>query len=63
MQPQLISIKQFCADHGISRSFFYKLLQQGQGPRVTKLGTRSLVSAEAATAWRARMECGAEAAG
>jgi predicted DNA-binding transcriptional regulator AlpA len=63
MQPQLISIKQFCADHGISRSFFYKLLQQGQGPRVTKLGARTLVSAEAAAAWRARMECGAEAAG
>jgi predicted DNA-binding transcriptional regulator AlpA len=55
----LSSIKQFCADHGISRSFFYKLLQQGCGPRVTKLGARTLVSAEAAAAWRAMMELGA----
>jgi predicted DNA-binding transcriptional regulator AlpA len=61
MQSQLISVKQFCADHGISRSFFYKLIQQGRGPRVTKLGTRTLVSADAAAAWRARMECSATA--
>jgi len=55
----LSSIKQFCADHGISRSFFYKLIQQGRGPRVTKLGARTLVSAEAAAVWRAMMEQGA----
>jgi predicted DNA-binding transcriptional regulator AlpA len=53
---QLSSVKQFCADHGISRSFFYKLLQQGRGPRLTKLGARTLVSAEAAAAWRGMME-------
>jgi hypothetical protein len=46
-QPNLCSIKQFCADHGISRSLFYKLIQQGRGPRITKLGARTLVSAEA----------------
>jgi predicted DNA-binding transcriptional regulator AlpA len=56
LQPRLLSIKEFCADHAISRSFFYKLIQQGLGPRVTKLGARTLVSAEAAAAWRARME-------
>ena len=53
---QLSSVQQFCADHSLSRSFFYKLCQQGKGPRLTKLGARTLVSMEAAAEWRARME-------
>jgi predicted DNA-binding transcriptional regulator AlpA len=56
MQQQLMSIKQFCADHGISRSFFYKLIQLGRGPRLSKLGTRTLVSADAAADWRRGLE-------
>jgi predicted DNA-binding transcriptional regulator AlpA len=56
LQPRLLSIKEFCADHGISRSFFYKLIQQGLGPRLTKLGARTLVSAEAAADWRRSLE-------
>jgi predicted DNA-binding transcriptional regulator AlpA len=56
MQPQLISIKQFCADHGISRSFLYKLVALGRGPRLSKLGTRTLISAEAAADWRRDLE-------
>jgi predicted DNA-binding transcriptional regulator AlpA len=47
-----LSINEFCASHGISRSFFYKLTQSGQGPRVIKIGTRSLITVEAAADWR-----------
>ena len=46
----------FCREHGISKAFFYVLLRNGKGPRVTKLGRRSLISVEAAAAWRAQME-------
>jgi hypothetical protein len=50
------SIDQFCIDHDICRAFFYKLQRQGRGPAVTKLGTRTVISAESAAAWRRRME-------
>ncbi len=50
------TVKQFCKDHNISRSMFYKLLQQGQGPRLMAVGRRRLISNEAAADWRQRME-------
>jgi hypothetical protein len=53
---QLTSVKQFCASHRISRSFFYKLVGDGRGPRITRIGTRTLISAEAAAAWRGQMQ-------
>lgn len=56
LQPQLMSIKEFCAAHSISRSFLYKLITAGRGPRLTKLGARTLVSAEAAADWRRGLE-------
>jgi hypothetical protein len=42
---------------------FYKLLAEGKAPRVMVVGTRRLISIEAAAAWRASMEktVGAEA--
>lgn len=50
------TVKQFCKDHNISRSMFYKLLQQGQGPRLMAVGRRRLISNEAAADWRQQME-------
>jgi hypothetical protein len=41
---------------------FYKLRKQGRGPVETKLGARTLVSAESAAAWRRRMEAETQAA-
>ena len=38
------SIDEFCVSHGISRAMFYKILSQGRGPRVMKVGTRTLIS-------------------
>ena len=52
----MLSVPVFLAEHGISRSLFYRLVQQGRGPRITKIAGRTLISAEAAAEWRARME-------
>jgi predicted DNA-binding transcriptional regulator AlpA len=46
-----MSIREFCADCGISRATFYALMRQGEGPRVVKIGDRTLVSREAAAEW------------
>jgi hypothetical protein len=54
--PSMQSVAMFCADNGLSRSLFYRLLKEGRGPRVTKIGRRRLIAATAAAEWRARME-------
>lgn len=50
------TVAQFCADHNISKSFFYELVRKGHGPRLLKLGRRTLISAEAAADWRRQIE-------
>jgi predicted DNA-binding transcriptional regulator AlpA len=50
------TVLQFVEAHQISRTLFYELMRQGKGPRTMKLGRRTLISAEAAAEWRARME-------
>ena len=52
----MLSVAAFCAQHSVSRSLFYRLLKDGRGPRLTKISRRTLISAEAAAEWRARME-------
>jgi len=54
--PSLQSVADFCVDNGISRSLFYRLVQEGRGPRLTKVGRRTLIGSEAAAEWRARLE-------
>ena len=56
------SIDEFCAEHGISRAMFYKLRAQGKAPRLMAIGSRRLISAEAAAAWRRARESDGEAA-
>ena len=53
---RMFSVAAFCADHGVSRSLFYRLLKEGRGPHLTKIARRTLISGEAAAEWRARME-------
>ena len=48
-----MSLPEFCRQHSISLSFYYKLRQQGLGPDEMRLGTRVLVTREAAATWRA----------
>lgn len=61
MTKQSLTIADFCAGHGnISRSFFHKLVNEGRGPRLMKIGRRTLISIEAAAEWRAKMEAQTE---
>ena len=60
---EAFSIDEFCARHGpISRAMYYKLKELGLGPREMKVGTRVLITAESAAAWRREREAATEAA-
>ncbi len=52
----LSTVEQFCADHQISRAFYYKLRKQGRGPAEIKLGARTMISPESAAAWRRHLQ-------
>jgi len=54
--PNMFSVSGFCAHHSVSRSLFYRLQKEERGPRLTKIGRRTLISAESAAEWRSRME-------
>jgi predicted DNA-binding transcriptional regulator AlpA len=45
---QAVTVDEFCVERRISRSFFYKLLNEGKGPRLLKLGRATRITAEAA---------------
>ena len=49
------SITEFCRSHGFSRASYYNLPLEDR-PREMRVGSRKLISREAAAAWRARME-------
>jgi hypothetical protein len=50
--PVAYTISEFCKAHRLSESFYYELRQSGCGPREIVLGSRRLISAEDAAAWR-----------
>ncbi|MEI8715878.1 helix-turn-helix transcriptional regulator [Mesorhizobium sp. ISC11] len=52
------NIPEFCAAHRISRATFYNLLNDGHAPRTMKVGSRVLISKEAAADWRKACEAG-----
>jgi hypothetical protein len=54
--PEAFTVSEFCKAHRISRALFYILLRNGRGPRVMRAGRRTLVSANAADAWRRGLE-------
>jgi hypothetical protein len=60
--PAAYSIPQFCAAHNISESFYFKLQRQGLGPAEMRLGTRVLITQEAAEHWRREREAATAAA-
>src|SRR5262245_41947121 len=49
-----LSVAEFCRRNGISKPFFYKLRDKGQGltPEEFRLGSRVLITREAAEKWR-----------
>ncbi|HZL30418.1 MAG TPA: hypothetical protein VFC54_05085 [Pseudolabrys sp.] len=56
MDKMMLSVDEFCHTHGICRASFYNLLKRGDGPKIAKTGGRTLISTEAAAAWRRQME-------
>jgi hypothetical protein len=49
-------VEAFCKRHGFSRAYLYLLWRRGEGPRFMQVGTRRLISKEAAAEWRKTME-------
>jgi hypothetical protein len=56
LEPSAITVNEFCYKHRICRATFYNLRRTGRGPAVIKIGARTLVSMEAAAAWRRDLE-------
>jgi hypothetical protein len=56
------TIATFCVAHDISESFYHKLKSQGRAPREMHVGSRVLISYEAAADWRAAREAETSAA-
>jgi hypothetical protein len=50
--PLMYSVKAFCFAHGISKTKFYELMGSGEGPTVTYIDSKPMVTAEDATTWR-----------
>jgi hypothetical protein len=51
------SIPEFCRRHGgMSTAFFFKLVREGLGPALMKVGARTMISVEPAAAWRRARE-------
>jgi hypothetical protein len=56
------SVNEFAHAHGLSRAHLYNLWRDGIGPKAMRVGRRTLISKEAAAAWRREMEQVREAA-
>jgi len=54
--PLAMSIRVFCALHGISEDMFFKMKREWWGPATMKVGSRTLISHEAAERWRRERE-------
>ena len=56
METKAYSIEEFCRTHGISRAHYFNISKRGEGPRTMHVGSRVLVSEEAAADWRRARE-------
>jgi predicted DNA-binding transcriptional regulator AlpA len=55
-EKPVLDIPDFCEAHGISRALLHKMWRNGTGPRIMKIGRRTLISTEAAAEWRKGLE-------
>jgi predicted DNA-binding transcriptional regulator AlpA len=55
-QKQALSVKEFCSIYCISVAKLYQLFAKGEGPRVTKLGRKILITRTAAEEWLSGIE-------
>ena len=56
MEQPVFTVMEFCAVHRISRSRLYLEWKAGTGPRFFHVGTKVLITREAAAEWRAERE-------
>jgi hypothetical protein len=56
IQPLALSIREFAEAHNLSIDTYFKMQRDGFGPKVMRVGGRTLVSLEAAAEWRAERE-------
>lgn len=56
METAMFDIPTFCKSFKISRALLNKLIKEGKGPQVIKVGRRTLISAKAAKEWREKLE-------
>jgi hypothetical protein len=61
MDKSARSVEEFCSRNSICRATFYNLRKRGAGPRVMKVGNRTLITDHAETEWHRRMEAEADA--
>jgi hypothetical protein len=59
MQPEAYTIEQFCKAHGFSKAHYFNIARAGLGPRIMRVGSRVLISREAAADWRKARETAA----
>jgi predicted DNA-binding transcriptional regulator AlpA len=52
MNTLAFSINEFCELYGFSRSYFYKLKEQGKAPKTYNLGKKVFISKESAEEWQ-----------
>lgn len=57
--PSSFTISEFCQRNAISKSFFYKLVNSGAGPRLMRVGAHTRISVESETAWKIDREAAA----
>src|SRR5262245_40043958 len=53
------TIAEFCRAFRISPDMYFKMARSGWGPKIMKVGTKVLISVEAAEAWRREREAAA----
>lgn len=53
---QAFTVYQFCDAYSLSRTHFYSLLKSGQGPKIFKIGRKTMISIQSAADWVQRME-------
>jgi hypothetical protein len=56
MDQAVFTVAEFCTAHKVSRSRLYKEWNEGTGPRVLRVGTKILITKEAAADWRRSRE-------
>lgn len=61
IEKQAFSIPEFCAAYSVGRAKLYRMMKAGEGPRIMKVGRKTIISKEAADEWRRNIEAKTQA--